>query len=689
MGEQPTQFTRYAILIGIDAYSEKPLKSCVRDVKDIQQYLEKMPTLVHIQMLTATMDPASSRLAEDPKLWPTYDNVTSSVRYITSLAKAGDFVYLHFSGHGTTREPSKDPSNLSIEGMASVPSKFSNPSTGDVALAILEVSTEIETRYLRGEELASLIKMMVNKGLIVTLVLDCCFSGSVVRDDSSIRYLKYDPKVDAAYPPASWLSTEGRASRTVYRNASMRSNWLIDPDGYTILTACGPTETTQDLVDREGQRHGPLSYFLLRSFAKLGYVGGQQRYIYSHLCARFQETRNQRKNEQNPMIYGNKKLGFFGPVGSNNNFTPIPIVHLSDHGLRLQAGHAHGICSGDHFSVCSLRSAHDPESTEASVIARVTHVKGLTSDLEMRNKTSVPSESGLTALALSHLSLRRFPVRLELGLPYPGGWTRALKDRPSLDIYDNNHTKPRSSFSFYVAVTDDNSYEIRDESNQRIPNLPTPAHDLGESVSHILDMIEHLAMFKMVKILANNSLANTAHSFNMSFDVKLINPAGKEFDPGCFEQCNHTQCLIEAKPGEKLELVVRNQGHSGGDSLYLHILNLGPNWDIEDILHSNHEVLSPRYSNQHMEFHQGTTGVWRKKLEMQVPPKIKEMGHLHYEDIIKVFLTVQPTSFMLLELPAIGEHLDRNGHSRIRGDGGGLLSEDWAALNFRIRSKVK
>ena len=689
MGEQPARFTRYAILIGIDAYSEKPLKSCVRDVKDIQKYLAKMPTPVQIQMLTATKDPGSSSLAEDPKSWPTYDNLTSSVRHIISLARAGDFVYLHFSGHGTTREPSKDPSNLSIKSMAPVPGKFSNPSTGDAALAILEITTDIETRYLRGEELASLIKMMVNKGLIVTLVLDCCFSGSVMRDDSSVRYLTYDPKVDAAYPLASCLSTEGEASRTVYRNASMRSNWLIDPDGYTILAACGPTEITEDLVDREGQRHGPLSYFLLRSFAKLGYVGGQQRYIYSHLCARFRETRNQRKNEQNPMIYGNKKLDFFGPVDSDNNSTPIPIVNVPDHGLRLQAGHAHGICSGDRFSVCSLHSALDPGSREDSLIARVTHVRGLTSDLEMMNKTSAPSESGLIALALTHLSLRKFPVRLELALPFLEEWTRALQHRPSLDIYANTHTKPRSSFSFYVDVTDENSYEIRDESNQRVSNLSTPAHHLAKSVNHILDIVEHLAMFKMVKNLANNSLASTAHSFSMSFDVKLINPAGKEFNPRCFEQCDHVECLVEAKPGEKLELVVRNQGHIRGSPIYLHILNLGPNWEIEDILHSNHEVLPPRYSNQHMDFRHGTTGEWRKELEMRVPPRIKELGHLHYEDIIKVFLTVQPTSFALLELPEICESLERNRNSRIRGDGDGLVSEDWAALNFLIRSKVK
>ena len=104
-------------------------------------------------------------------------------------------------------------------------------------------------------------------------------------------------------------------------------------------------------------------------------------------------------------------------MDSNNNSTLISIVYISNHSLRLQPDHAHDICSGDYFSVCSLYSAHDPESREDLVITRVTHVKALTSDREMQNKTSVPSESGLIALALSYLSLRRFLVRLELGLP--------------------------------------------------------------------------------------------------------------------------------------------------------------------------------------------------------------------------------------------------------------------------------
>ena len=239
--------------------------------------------------------------------------MVSNLGKTTSLAKADNFVYVHFSGHGTTCEPFKYALNLSIEGMAPVPSKFSNPSTGDLALVVLEATTEIETRYLRGEELGSLIKRMVDKGLIVTLVLDCRFSGSVMRDDSSVRHVRYDPHIDTVYPPASGLSDEGKASRTIYRNASMRSNWLVDPGGYTILAACGPAEIAKEIVFN-GQKRGALSYLLLKTLNSLSYVGCKQLHIYLLLCASFRKAQEQFPNKRipNPMFYGNKTLGFFG-----------------------------------------------------------------------------------------------------------------------------------------------------------------------------------------------------------------------------------------------------------------------------------------------------------------------------------------------------------------------------------------
>jgi hypothetical protein len=73
---------------------------------------------------------------------------------------------------------------------------------------------------------------------------------------------------------------------------------------------------------------------------------------------------------------------------------------------------------------------------------------------------------------------------------------------------------------------------------------------------------------------------------------------------------------------------------------------------------------------------------------MMIPDEMREKGHGSCEDILKVFVTSQPTSFDLLELPRLGgrakmPEADRTG--REVGDG----LENWAAMNFSIHISLQ
>jgi hypothetical protein len=98
MNSQGNVVTHYALLIGIDAYPELSLDSCVRDFQNITNYLRGVLNSVHIQVLTATKsaDSESRSPTEEPSLWPTYQNVTSAFEKFTVQAIAGDFVYIHY-----------------------------------------------------------------------------------------------------------------------------------------------------------------------------------------------------------------------------------------------------------------------------------------------------------------------------------------------------------------------------------------------------------------------------------------------------------------------------------------------------------------------------------------------------------------------------------------------------------------
>jgi hypothetical protein len=68
--------THYAILIGTNAYQDKPVKCCVQDVQNIKRYLEVMLSAVHMEVFRATesADPGSSSPAEDPSVGCEYHN---------------------------------------------------------------------------------------------------------------------------------------------------------------------------------------------------------------------------------------------------------------------------------------------------------------------------------------------------------------------------------------------------------------------------------------------------------------------------------------------------------------------------------------------------------------------------------------------------------------------------------------
>lgn len=215
-----------------------------------------------------------------------------------------------------------------------------------------------------------------------------------------------------------------------------------------------------------------------------------------------------------------------------------------------------------------------------------------------------------------------------------------------------------------MAINGDNDYEIRDETNQRILHVAAMTQNEGGSAHHVLDVLEHLAKFKLARNLKNPLLADPAHPFRKLFTIQLIDRAGKVFYSGCLQNkwlhpgCSHPECVVEVEDGDTLELVVENTGKEENDSLHL--------------LRGNNHIILPNAE-------------WRRKLDMKMSSEVKEQVQSLCEDTIKVFLTIQSTSFMSLELPELARPIERGKATQTRGQGGGLLLDNWAAVNFRIR----
>jgi hypothetical protein len=685
MNDKECGINYWAILIGINFYPGRPLKGAVQDVQAIKGYLESSPvegTPVNISTFTATSpsgEDAHHLPVEAPKNWPTYENVMSSLAQVGDMARPGDVVYIHYSGHGT-RRPSPGSGDKHEDG---------GEGAGDVALVLLSDNPS-RLRYLASRELAHQLKEMVEHGLHVTLVLDCCFSGSVVRhgslNSSSIRTIEYDPAIDLM-PVKNLRSQESHACRpntSPTRNSRLLPQWLINPDGYTILTACGMHERAYELVNG-GRQHGALSFFLLQSLGQLRKTGVHisHQSLYQHIRILFHAYWPQ----QNPMRYGNQDLSFFGELMSRDTVPFIP-VFKKDGFLRLAAGSAHGVLEDDRYSVYPFETPEDGPSgsTVDPVVVQVTTVRGLTSDLVGVDRSDTSQvTTGWKAKPLTHLSRWKVRVGLMASVDNRVQWSTAVTQRHHFEVYVG--VSDGQACHLYIAINTHGEYEILDASCNEILSLPKVPADLDTAMGHVLHLLEHVSCFKYIEGIVNRS---PSIPFEQSFQITLRNTAGHDFG---------TEGILDVKHGDALHLTVQNLCDR---PLYMAIFDFGPSWQIASLISDDGggDYISIPSANKETLFPGRETIGWA----MEVPDLFQQRGQDQCEDIIKVFLTNQPTSFAPMVLPKISVPLDvtrssPRDHHQLSTVLDGLLTsfrhpqdhisgeEEWTTRNFVIRTQ--
>ncbi|KAF4343746.1 hypothetical protein FBEOM_2333 [Fusarium beomiforme] len=269
--------TRCAILIGVGMTISKRIKDsntpitnmslqgAINDVQAMETYLESRPFTISTTILSATKSKDSPlKSIESPDQLPTPENVILAFQKVLKTCHPNDHVYIHYSGHGICR--SMD---------------------GAVALELINSST-MEPEYFYGTILRSAINKMIGKGLTVTLVLDCCFSGSVLRDDrpdvGDVRYLEHDQD-----DHNSFNNPFEDSDPDSLRDGVITLSRLLDPEGYTIITACGPDEVASELKFEDGATRGALSYFLINSLILLSRRSAKvsNEMLHQHLRAQF------------------------------------------------------------------------------------------------------------------------------------------------------------------------------------------------------------------------------------------------------------------------------------------------------------------------------------------------------------------------------------------------------------------
>ncbi|EYB24434.1 hypothetical protein FG05_11998 [Fusarium graminearum] len=473
--------------------------------------------------------------------------------------------------------------------------EFSDYGTGDLALGLLSRDAT-RVQPLGGQLLAILLNAMVTKGLVVTLVLDCCFAASIYRlERKNVRFLPFDAAtfvMDHDEP----TETIAQASSSC-RDLSMQPSWLIDPNSYAILAACGPHEEATEVI-LGGVEHGALSFFLARSLRDFG-MNKRHRDVFYRISPSFKAN----KLDQTPALYGNKNQEFFGPHTLATTRSVIPAYKSRQETFTLEAGQAHGFRGGDDFILYPSGVVDGSAALHNNVIAaRISNLGPLTSVLGLTDGGKI-TETKCVAEPQSRQCFHDFPITLSDEVPKPEEWIAAFQSY-SLAVY-------RAS-----------------EGHPAWLNLQVIGDEYKIYSKHV--------RYEFVKTLKNDSVPAR---FRSLFEVSIKTRADDIFTPD-----NIVDVEEDTRNKYMFELIVQNKCP---EELYLHIFNLGPFWQVENVFYGT-AVLPPQT------FEDQFTGKFSKKMRTMVPKEMRAMGSRQCEDILKVIVTSHPTSFDMLELPKIG-----------------------------------
>jgi hypothetical protein len=625
-----TQPQVYALLVGIDRYKnprEAPhLRGCVADAESMRSLLINRLGVPeqNIRLLTARMD-----ASEPPDRLATRDNIIKGWQEHLGQAKAGDQVFFHYSGHGAQAR-SNDPTELDGFDETIVPHDSRTSGVYDIL----------------DKELGALISQAEGRGAIVTVVLDCCHSGSGTRAASEpdenrprVRRCKAD---DRQRPPSTIIPAPSQATTRALKKPS---GWKLPEGGHVLLAGCRDEELSYEYRDVSTQQwHGATTYFLVKALN--GYHSGMtwsevHDVVYTNVHAIYPQQSPQLEGPDNRQILG-------GLAAPSTTYVLVTDVDRSPDGLfvKVSGGAAIGLSPGSQIAVYPPGSdmSGEPLATGSVTESKIDHAWA---KLEEPLPPDTTIEGGcrvkITALGYEDLTysvaVDDQDVRQAINTVAQGG------PSPFLTIVPGD--EPGAVFR--VAVRH-GRYAILDSDGGQLITKTPPAS--VEGAKEVAKNLQHLAVYRNVQRLRNPApipLLDGAVSIEAVSYTK-IGRNGRPYDPMPLREPGHEAVL---PPGRKLHITVRNNTN---ETLYISVFNLSANFGIFRL----YPEMAPY-----------ATVAGGKEIQLfDLEPEIANPYLSRSTEIIKVFATRQPIEFDVLQMPELNEP-----EPPTRTRAGGILGE--------------
>lgn len=273
----------HALLVGINEYhpdSNVPaLAGCIADVHNFKKFLESNFPADKINMVVLENEEA------------TYQNIIKNFGAEHLLkAKAGETIFIHYSGHGARAKSAAEFLPYFPEGKEETWVCYDSRTPGGFDLA--------------DKELAVLIDRLAQTGAEVVVSLDCCHSGSGTRAHSDIKMGK----------SRQWEDRSDNRPLDTYINGHFtQDNWVLPTSRHILLAACDKVEKALELTSHQGNFTANLLDVLNETKGEISYAD-----LYTQCRIGMRKLTDQQNPQFETSGFFNAFDSFLGLGGSKN-----------------------------------------------------------------------------------------------------------------------------------------------------------------------------------------------------------------------------------------------------------------------------------------------------------------------------------------------------------------------------------
>jgi pimeloyl-ACP methyl ester carboxylesterase len=607
----------YALLVGIDDYASPrvpDLGGCVNDVDAMEQLLrdkfqvppENIKKLTNSQAThQAIKDAFKQHLINQAQAW----------------AKAGRndtppaFLF-HYSGHGSQ---APDETGTEPDGMDEtiVPH---DRWVGDVF--------DIKDWEL-GQLLDELTQNFVDKDTQkyvgnVTVILDCCHSGSGARAVQPNLLPTRRCKPDLRPQP-----TQRPAATT--RGVSTASGWLKKDERYVLLAACRDREEANEHIVREGDgrhQHGAMTYFMLESLAQMS---ASSPLTYRELHEQVSYLVHHHYQTQMPQCEGDREREVFGGLHPTRDVW-LTVTDKRQGFIWVDGGVAHGLTEGSQLQVYPPETRTLADVGQPMATLTVKSVSAVQSGcLVVAGREDIPLNAKAMVSRLDPVNMQR---RVNIDIPDDTATRHAVQKRLADDDVKNYVEIVAVDVpADFRIVKEKNRLQIQDGAGALLvaPFALDDLPGLGRDLAHLVRYQNALALRNQAD---NSMLAGKVGLAlkKLDFDPNTQKPVAVEL-----ERMDGGELVIET--GQKFVLEITNRADI---PLNFSVLEFGYAWDIVQ--------LYPEVRGAHEELSPGKT----LSIGLSADPEKQYAFNLEGEnlaevrEVFKVIATRAPTNFDIL-----------------------------------------